>query len=69
MSTPVDWPLPEMTAMVNPLDSKAPMSTTLLTMRGSAALVGGDAGGNEGVIARADGRAAGHRAMVWVGPP
>ena len=34
VSTPVDWPLPEVTAMVNPLDSKAPMSTMLLTMRG-----------------------------------
>ena len=33
VSTPADWPLPEVTAMVNPLDSKAPMSTTPLTMR------------------------------------
>ena len=58
-TAPAVWPLPEVTAMVNPLDSKAPMSTVPLTMRGSAALVGGDAGGNEGVIARVDRRAAG----------
>ena len=42
VNTAVDWPLPEVTAMVNPLDSKAPMSTTPLTMRGRPALVGGD---------------------------
>ena len=47
--------------MVNPLDSKAPMSTVPLTIAGSAALVGGDAGGNEGVVARVDGRAAGQQ--------
>src|SRR5271165_2141747 len=34
VSGPVDWPLPDVTVTVNPLDSKAPMSTTLLTMRG-----------------------------------
>ena len=59
-TAPAVWPLPEVTAMVNPLDSKAPISTVPLTMRvASAALVGGDAGGNEGVIARVDRRAAG----------
>ena len=39
---------------------KAPMSTVPLTI-GEAALVGGDTGGNEGVVARADGRAAGQQ--------
>ena len=57
----VDWPLPEVTAMVNRFDSNAPMSTMPSTIRGEAALVGGDAGGNEGVIARVDGRAAGQQ--------
>ena len=55
------WPLPEVRAMVNPLDSKAPMSTVPLTMRWQPALVGGDAGGDEGVVARAEGRAAGQQ--------
>ena len=34
-----------------------------------AALVGGDAGGNQRGAARVDGGAAGQEAMVWVGPP
>ena len=37
VDTIVDWPLPEVTAMVNPLDSKAPMSTTPLTTRAAHA--------------------------------
>ena len=61
VSTPADWPLPEVTAMVNPLDSKAPMSTTVVDDAGEPALVGGDAGGDEGVVARVDGRAAGQQ--------
>ena len=59
--TGVLWLLPLTIVIVNPLDSKAPMSTVPLTMRRKAALVGGDAGGNQGVIARVDGRAAGQQ--------
>ena len=55
--------------MVNPLDSKAPRSTVPLTMRGSPALVGGDAAGNEGDIARGMAGLPGSSAIVWVGPP
>jgi hypothetical protein len=31
VSTPVDWPLPEVTVMVNPLDSKTPLSARLVS--------------------------------------
>ena len=56
---PVDWPLPEVTARVNPLDSKAPMSTAPEVGRGRPPLVGGDAA--LGRCARADGGAAGQK--------
>src|SRR5438874_8710110 len=60
----VDWPLPEVTAMVNPWLSKAPMSTgpTRPNPRWSVAeapvLVPASMAGLPG-----------SRAIVWVGPP
>ncbi len=44
VGTPVDWPLLEVTVIVKPLDSKAPMSTVPLTMQARPRLVGRDAG-------------------------
>jgi hypothetical protein len=35
VSTPVHWPLPEVTVMVNPLDSKVPMSVAPDVGRGA----------------------------------
>ena len=61
VSTPADWPLPEVTAMVNPLDSKAPMSTVPLTMRAKPRWSVVTPLGIEGVVARVDGRAAGQQ--------
>ena len=53
---------------VNPWLSKAPMSTVPLTAR-VAALVGGDAGRDEGVVPASMAGLPGNRGMVWVGPP
>ena len=52
---------PEVTAMMNPLDSKAPDVHGAVDDPRQSALVGGDSGGNEGVIAGAQGRAAGQQ--------
>src|SRR4051812_50022462 len=48
VSTPADWPLPEGTAMGNPPDSKAPMSTTGVAMRGRPRWAGGAPAGKRG---------------------
>ena len=47
--------------MVNPLDSKAPMSTVPLTMRASPRWSVVTPAGMQGVVARVDGRAAGQQ--------
>ena len=69
VSTPVDWPLPEVTAMVNPLDSKAPMSTTVLTMRARPRWSVVTPAGMRALLPASMAGLPGSRAMVWVGPP
>ena len=69
VSTPVDWPLPEVTAMVNPLDSKAPMSTTVLTMRGRPRWSVVTPAGMRALLPASMAGLPGSRAIVWVGPP
>ena len=68
-STPVDWPLPDVTAMVNPLDSKAPMSTVPLTMRDRPRWSVVTPLGMRALLPASMAGLPGRRAMVWVGPP
>ena len=69
VSTPVDWPLPEVTAIVNPLDSKAPMSTTVLTMRGRPRWSVVTPAGMRALLPAPMAWLPGSKAMVCVGPP
>ena len=69
VSTLVDCPLPEVTAMVNPLDSKAPMSTVLLTMRGSPRWSVVTPPGMRALLPASMAGLPGSRAIVCVGPP
>ena len=69
VSMPVDWPLPEVTAMVNPLDSKAPMSTTPLTMRERPRWSVVTPAGMRALLPASMAGLPGSRAIVWVGPP
>ena len=63
------WPLPEVTAMVNPLDSKAPMSTVPLTMRLNPRSSVVTPTGMRALLPAPKAGLPGKRAMVWVGPP
>ena len=63
------WPLPEVTAMVNPLDSKAPMSTVPSTMRGSPRWSVVTPAGMSALLPASMAGLPGNRAIVWVGPP
>ena len=69
VSTPVDWPLPEVTAMLNPLDSNAPMSTTVLTMRGRPRWSVVMPEGTRELLPEPMAWLPGSKAMVCVGPP
>ncbi len=66
---PVDWPLPEVTAMVNRLDSKAPMSTTPPTTRGRPRWSVVTPAGISSLLPESMAGLPGSRAIVWVGPP
>ena len=55
--------------MVNPLDSKAPMSTVPLTMRGSPRWSVVTPAGMRALLPASMAGLPGSRAMVWVGPP
>ncbi len=63
------WPLPEVTAMVNPLDSKAPISTVPLTMRLNPRWSVVTPAGMRALLPASMAGLPGSRAMVWVGPP
>ena len=69
VSTPADWPLPEVTAMVKPPDSKAPMSTTVLTMRGSPRWSVVTPAGMRALLPASIAGLPGSRGIVCVGPP
>ena len=68
-TAPAVWPLPEVTAMVNPLDSKAPMSTVPLTMRSNPRWSVVTPLGMSELFPASMAELPGKRAMVWVGPP
>jgi hypothetical protein len=68
-NTPAVWPLPEVRAMANPLDSKAPMSTVPLTMRGEPRWSVEMPAGMRALLPASMAGLPGSRARVWVGPP
>ena len=69
VDTAADWPLPDVTVMVNPLDSKAPISTVPLTMRANSRWSKMSPAGMRALLPASIAKLPGKSAMVLVEPP